>query len=57
MKAGKDVFYITDVGTFKLTAKGMMFIDMREGVILQRDILQFSPMNILLSKGLKIKLE
>ena len=57
MKAGKDVFYITDVGTFKLTAKGMMFIDMCEGVILQRDILQFSPMNILLSKGLKIKLE
>jgi len=57
MKAGKNVFYITDVGTFKLIVKGMMLIDIRDGIDLQRDILQFSPMNILLSKGLKIKLE
>lgn len=47
VKAGKNVFYITDVGTFKLTPEGMLLIELREGVDLQRDILRFSPMRIL----------
>jgi len=57
IKAGKNVFYITDVGTFKLTDKGMMLIDFRAGINLQKDILEFSPMKILLRKGLRIKLQ
>jgi len=57
INAGKNVFYITDVGTFKLTDKGMMLVDLRVGVNLQKDILEFSPMKIMLKRGLKIKLQ
>jgi len=57
VKAGKNVFYITDVGTFKLTKQGMTLIDLRAGVSLQKDILEFSPMKVSVIKGLKIKLQ
>jgi len=57
IKEGKNVFYITDVGTFKLTKQGMMLVDLRAGVNLQKDVLEFSSMNMLLGKGLKIKLQ
>ncbi len=47
LKAGQNVFYITDVGTFKLTEEGMTLIKIREGIDLQKDILDYSPMKII----------
>lgn len=41
------MFYITDVGTFKLTSEGMTLIKIREGIDLQKDILDYSPMKII----------
>ncbi|QUM76920.1 hypothetical protein HWV00_12095 [Moritella sp. 24] len=48
LKADQNVFYITDVGTFKLTKEGMMLIKIRDGINLQKDILDYSPMKIIL---------
>ena len=39
IKAGKNVFYINDVGDFQLTAKFMMLIELLAGVNLQKDVL------------------
>ncbi len=46
LAAGKNVFYLTDVGTFQLTDQGMVLIELREGIDVQRDILDFSVMRI-----------
>jgi len=47
LKAGQQVFYITDVGTFQLTEAGMVLIDVRAGIDVKKDILDFSPMKII----------
>ena len=49
LQRGQQVFYITDVGTFKLTKQGMLLLKAREGIDVQKDILDFSPMTIILS--------
>ncbi|MFH2064239.1 MAG: hypothetical protein ABIK15_03440 [Pseudomonadota bacterium] len=47
-KKGKIVLYVTNVGVFRLTEKGMMLIEVMPGVDVEKDILQDCPMRILL---------
>ncbi len=53
MEKGQKVFYTTEVGTFQLTSKGMELIEVMPGIDVQKDILDFSPMKILVSPSLK----
>lgn len=48
LKRGKRVFYISQVGAFQLTPEGMMLVRVMPGVDVQRDILDASPMRIVL---------
>ena len=48
LKKGKRVLYVTHVGAFKLTERGMELTHVMPGVDIQKDILDFSPMNIVL---------
>lgn len=48
---GKKVYYITNVGIFHLTGKGMELIAIAPGVDIRRDILDFSPMRIVLPEN------
>jgi len=40
---GRNVFYITHVGVFRLTARGLELIMVMPGIDIQADILDFSP--------------
>lgn len=51
LKAGKKVFYVSTVGVFQLTEKGMELIRVMPGVDIQRDILSASPMKIVLPES------
>lgn len=51
LATGKNVFYVTNVGVFKLTARGMELIRIAPGVDLQKDILNVSPMRIVLPES------
>jgi propionate CoA-transferase len=53
LKAGKRVFFVTTVGVFELTARGMELIRVMPGLDLQRDILS-SAMKIALPESGKI---
>ncbi len=46
LKAGKTVFYVTNVGTFRLTPRGMELINVMPGIDVQKDILDASSMKI-----------
>ena len=48
LKAGKKVFYVTTVGVFQLTARGVELIRVMPGIDIQKDILAASPMRIVL---------
>ncbi len=48
MKKGKTVLYVTNVGVFRLTEKGMMLIEVMPGVDIEKDILQDCPMHVIL---------
>lgn len=48
MKKGKTVLYITNVGVFQLTQKGIMLIEVMPGVNIEKDILHDCPMRIIL---------
>jgi propionate CoA-transferase len=48
LKAGKKVFYVTTVGVFQLTARGVELIRVMPGIDIQKDILDVSPMKIVL---------
>jgi propionate CoA-transferase len=48
---GKKVYYITNVGVFQLTKRGMTLIQVMPGIDIQRDILAVSPMKIVLPEG------
>lgn len=52
LDAGKEIYYITDIGTFTLTDEGMQLIHIRQGIDLEEDILRFSPMEIHLDKNI-----
>lgn len=51
LKAGKKVFYVTTVGVFQLTERGMELVRVMPGVDIQRDILSASPMKIVLPES------
>ncbi|MCX5758173.1 MAG: hypothetical protein NTU83_06635 [Candidatus Hydrogenedentes bacterium] len=51
LKAGKQVFYVTTVGVFHLTERGMELVRVIPGVDIQRDILSASPMKIVLPES------
>lgn len=51
IKAGKKVFYVTNVGVFTLTERGMELVEVMPGVDIKRDILDFSPMRIILPEN------
>ena len=48
LKAGKKVFYVTTVGVFQLTERGVELIRVMPGIDIQKDILAVSPMRIVL---------
>ncbi len=51
LKHGKSVFYITNVGSFRLTARGMELINVMPGIDVRRDILDASSMKIVLPES------
>ena len=48
LHAGKKIFYCTNVGVFQLTSRGMELRCVMPGVDIEKDILQSSPMKIVL---------
>jgi acyl CoA:acetate/3-ketoacid CoA transferase len=51
LRHGKQVFYVTHVGAFQLTARGMELIRVMPGIDIQRDILDASAMRIVLPEN------
>jgi propionate CoA-transferase len=51
LHAGKRVFYATNVGLFHLTSRGMELCEIMPGLDLQRDILDATPMRIVLPES------
>ncbi len=51
LKHGKQVFYVTHVGAFRLTEGGMELIYVMPGIDIQRDILNVCPMRIVLPEN------
>ena len=51
LEAGKKVFYVTTVGVFELTDKGMALILAVPGIDIQRDVLGVSKMRIVLPES------
>ncbi|HOC68812.1 MAG TPA: CoA-transferase [Candidatus Hydrogenedentes bacterium] len=51
LKQGKTVVYVTHVGAFRLTERGMELIYVMPGIEVQRDILDVCPMRIVLPES------
>lgn len=51
VKTDKKVFYVTDVGAFRLTSRGMELVNVLPGIDVKRDILDPSPMKIVLPES------
>jgi propionate CoA-transferase len=51
LKAGKIVFFCTNVGVFKLTERGMELIRVTPGVDIQKDIIDACPMTVVLPES------
>ncbi|MCX5771327.1 MAG: acyl CoA:acetate/3-ketoacid CoA transferase, partial [Candidatus Hydrogenedentes bacterium] len=51
LATGKNIYYVTNVGVFKLTSRGMELIRITPGIDLQKDILDASPMRIVLPES------
>jgi propionate CoA-transferase len=49
--AQKKIFYVTTVGVFQLTERGMTLIRVMPGIDIQKDILDASPMRIVLPES------
>ena len=54
LEKGKNVYYVTNVGQFKLTEKGMLLEQVMPGIDVQKDILDTCPMKIVLPEGGKV---
>jgi propionate CoA-transferase len=48
---GKQVYYVTHVGVFRLTPRGMELYEVMPGVDIPRDILEACPMQVVLPEG------
>jgi propionate CoA-transferase len=46
LEAGKRIFYVTHVGVFELTERGMELTCVTPGIDVRRDILDFAPMQV-----------
>jgi len=51
LKAGKIVYYITNIGVFKLTERGMLLDQVMPGIDIQKDIIAVTPMKVILPDG------
>lgn len=51
LKRGQKVFYITHVGAFRLTERGMELFRVMPGIDVQRDVIQATPMKIVLPES------
>jgi propionate CoA-transferase len=51
LKAGKDVYYCTNVGVFHLTGRGMELVQVMPGVDIERDITKVCPMRFVLPES------
>ena len=51
LKAGKTVYYITNVGVFKLTERGMLLDQVMPGIDIKKDIIDVTPMKVILPEG------
>lgn len=51
LSQGKRVFYVTNVGVFRLVEQGMELVKVMPGVNIRKDILDFSPMRVVLPEG------
>jgi propionate CoA-transferase len=54
LKRGKKVFYVTNVGAFRLTERGMELIAVMPGIDVQRDIVSGCPMRVVLPESGKV---
>jgi len=51
LETGKKVFYVTTVGVFRLTQRGMELVRVMPGIDIERDILNASPMKTVLPES------
>jgi len=56
LKSGKNILYATTVGVFKLTKRGMELVQVVPGIDIQKDILDASPMQVVLPEGGEVPL-
>ncbi|GIX41477.1 MAG: hypothetical protein KatS3mg129_1210 [Leptospiraceae bacterium] len=54
LEKNKNVFYVTDVGLFKLSDKGLLLTDIFPGIDVEKDILANSDAKIIVSDNLNI---
>jgi propionate CoA-transferase len=48
LEAGKRVFYVTPVGVFRLTGRGMELVSVVPGIDVRRDVLDVTPIDVVL---------
>lgn len=48
LRLGKTVHYVTNVGVFRLTKRGMMLVEVMPGVDIDRDVVRGCPMKVVL---------
>jgi len=46
LKLGKNIYYVTNVGVFQLTKRGLELIKVMPGIDIQKDILDFAPCRV-----------
>jgi propionate CoA-transferase len=51
LNSGRKIFYVSNVGAFQLTARGLELIRVAPGINIQTDILDFAPMKIVLPES------
>jgi len=56
LRAGKQVYYVTPVGIFHLTERGMELSGVMPGIDVRRDIIEATPMKIVLPSSGKVPL-
>ena len=51
LKAGKQVYYCANVGTFRLTERGMELVEVMPGIDIDTDLIAACPMDFLLPES------
>lgn len=51
LKKNKTVLYVTNVGVFKLTARGMELIEVMPGINIKKDIIDSCPMKVIIPES------